>query len=102
MQHHVYSVWDFMSLTKDLHHEIAPARWPWTPAGEASTRFVQDVAAQGDFHAPLSQRLLAARCGDDASKWREAETAAETAVQARLQFWDGVLAALPNQVSQAA
>ena len=180
MQHHVYSVWDFMSLIKYLHHEIAPARWPWTPAGETSTRFVQDVAAQGidaalctglapapsvaftrtpfdflasgkphavaavlalghehvipsmfraflsrmtvtesqapsfhcylkrhvhldeDFHAPLSQRLLAARCGDDASKWREAETAAETAVQARLQFWDGVLAALPNQVSQAA
>jgi len=225
MQHHVYSVWDFMSLIKYLQNEIAPARWPWTPSGDASvqrfinelvleeetdialpgreghtshfllyleamreigadadipTRFVQDVAGQGidaalcaglapapsvaftrttfdflasgkphtvaaalalgrehvipsmfraflsrmtvtetqapsfhyylnrhvhldeDFHAPLSLRMLAALCGDDANKWREAEAAAETAVQARLQFWDGVLAALPSQQSQAA
>ena len=225
MQHHVYSVWDFMSLIKYLQNEVAPARWPWTPSGDASvqrfinelvleeetdialpgrqghtshfmlyleamreiganvdvpTRFVQKVAEQGidaaliaglapapsaaftrttfyflasgkphtvaaalalgrehvipsmfraflsrmavtevqapsfhyylnrhvhldeDFHAPLSLRLLAALCDDDANKWREAEAAAETAVNARLQFWDGVFAALPSQQSQAA
>ncbi|HEY9098453.1 MAG TPA: DUF3050 domain-containing protein [Thiobacillus sp.] len=225
MQHHVYSVWDFMSLIKYLQHEIAPARWPWTPGGDASiqrfinelvleeesdvalpgreghtshfllylgamreigadadtpARFVEGVAGQGidhaldaglapapsarftrttfdflasgkphtvaaalalgrehvipsmfraflsrmtvtesqapsfhyylnrhvhldeDFHAPLSLRLLASLCGDDPAKWREAETAAETAVNARLQFWDGVFAALPSQQFQAA
>jgi len=225
MQHHVYSVWDFMSLIKYLQNEIAPARWPWTPNGDASVqrfinelvleeetdialpgreghtshfmlyleamreigadadtpvRFVQQVAGQGieaalgaglapapsvafthttfdflasgkphavaaalalgrehvipsmfraflsrmavteaqapsfyyylnrhvhldeDFHAPLSLRLLAALCGDDAEKWREAEAAAETAVNARLLFWDGVLQALPSQHAQAA
>jgi hypothetical protein len=225
MQHHVYSVWDFMSLIKYLQNEVAPARWPWTPSGdatvqrfinelvleeetdiglpgqegntshfmlylaamrevgadaEAPTRFVQiagergidaalasgiapgpsavfvratfDFLASGkshtvaaalalgrehvipsmfrallarmavpetqapsfhyyltrhihldeDFHAPLSLRLLAALCGDDAAKWREAEAAAETAVSARMQFWDGVLAALPSQRSRAA
>ena len=225
MQHHVYSVWDFMSLIKYLQNEIAPARWPWTPAGDASVqrfinelvleeetdialpgheghtshfmlylaamreigadadtpvRFVQIVAEQGiaaalaaglapapsaaftgttfdfldsgkshtvaaalalgrehvipsmfraflsrmavteaqapsfhyylnrhvhldeDFHAPLSLRLLAALCGDDAEKWREAEAAAEAAVNARLLFWDGVLKALPSQHAQAA
>ena len=225
MQHHVYSVWDFMSLIKYLQNEIAPARWPWTPQGDASVqrfinelvleeetdialpgqegftshfmlylaamreigadadtpaRFVQQVAEQGidaalasglapapsaaftrttfdflasgkphavaaalalgrehvipsmfraflsrmavteaqapsfhyylnrhvhldeDFHAPLSLRLLAALCGGDAGKWREAEAAAEAAVNARLQFWDGVLQALPSQHAQAA
>ncbi|MFZ3042036.1 MAG: DUF3050 domain-containing protein [Thiobacillus sp.] len=224
MRHHVYSVWDFMSLIKYLQHEIAPARWPWTPGGDASVqrfinelvleeetdialpgqegftshymlylaamreigadadtpaRFVQQVAEQGieaalasghapapsaaftrttfcflasgkphtvaaalalgrehvipsmfraflsrmavtdaqapsfhyylnrhvhldeDFHAPLSLRLLAALCGDDADRWREAEAAAEAAVNARLQFWDGVLKALPSQRAQA-
>ncbi|MDO9635904.1 MAG: DUF3050 domain-containing protein, partial [Thiobacillus sp.] len=55
-----------------------------------------------DFHAPLSLRLLAALCGEDADKWREAEAAAEAAVDARLQFWDGVLKALPSQHAQAA
>jgi hypothetical protein len=225
MQHHVYSVWDFMSLIKYLQNEIAPARWPWTPGGDASVqrfinelvleeetdialpgqqghtshymlylaamrevgadadtpaRFVQHVAGQGidaalgsglaprpsadftrttfdflasgkphavaaalalgrehvipsmfraflsrmavteaqapsfhyylnrhvhldeDFHAPLSLRLLAALCGDDFGKWREAEAAAEAAVSARLLFWDGVLKALPSQHAQAA
>jgi hypothetical protein len=225
MQHHVYSVWDFMSLIKYLQNEVAPARWPWTPSGDASVqrfinelvleeetdsalpghdghtshfmlyiaamreigadaetpaRFVQKVAQQGiagalasglapapsatftrttfefiasgkphavaaalalgrehvipsmfraflarmavtetqapsfhyylnrhihldeDFHAPMSLRLLAALCGDDAGKWREAEAAAEAAVKARVEFWDGVLAALPSQHVQAA
>ena len=225
MQHHVYSVWDFMSLIKFLQNEVAPSRWPWAPRGDASVqrfinelvleeetdislpgreghtshfmlylevmreigadadapmRFVQMVEAQGiaqalgsdfapkpsatftrttfdfldsgkphtvaaalalgrehvipsmfraflsrmsvtdaqapsfhyylnrhvhldeDFHAPLSLRLLAALCGDDAAKWREAEAAAETAVNARLLFWDGVLEALPSQHAQAA
>jgi hypothetical protein len=225
MRHHVYSVWDFMSLIKYLQNEVAPARWPWTPDGDASVqrfinelvleeetdialpgqeghtshfmlylaamrevgadadtpaRFVHKVAEQGivaalasglapvpsaiftrttfdflasgkphtvaaalalgrehiipsmfraflsrmavteaqapsfhyylnrhvhldeDFHAPLSLRLLAALCGGDAVKWREAEAAAEAAVNARTQFWDGVLAALPSQQSKAA
>ena len=225
MQHHVYSVWDFMSLIKYLQHEVAPARWPWTPSGDASVqrfinelvleeetdialpgqegftshymlylaamrevgadadtpaRFVQLAGEQGidaalasglapapsatftrstfdfiasgkphavaaalalgrehvipsmfraflsrmavteaqapsfhyylnrhvhldeDFHAPLSLRLLAALCGGDANKWREAEAAAEAAVNARLLFWDGVLKALPSQHAQAA
>ncbi|WP_296752147.1 DUF3050 domain-containing protein [Thiobacillus sp.] len=225
MQHHVYSVWDFMSLVKYLQNEVAPARWPWLPGGDASVqrfinemvleeetdaappgqqghtshfmlylaamreigadagvpaRFVQKVAEQGvdaaldsglapapsvaftrttfgflasgkphtvgaalalgrehiipsmfrallsrmavteaqapsfhyylnrhvqldgDSHAPLSLRLLAALCGDDPGKWREAEAAAETAVAARLQLWDGALAALPSRQSKAA
>lgn len=225
MQHHVYSVWDFMSLIKYLQNEIAPAHWPWTPGADASVQrfinelvleeetdialpghdghtshyllylaamreigadadtpahFVRIVAEQGiaaaldaglapvpsatftrttfdclasdkphavaaalalgrehvipsmfraflsrmavteaqapsfhyylnrhvhldeDFHAPMSLRLLAALCGDDAGKWREAEAAADAAVNARLLFWDGVLKALPSQHAQAA
>lgn len=225
MQHHVYSVWDFMSLIKYLQNEVAPARWPWLPGGDAAVqrfinemvleeetdvappgqeghtshfmlylaamreigadadvpvRFVQKVAEQGitaaldaglapapsvaftrttfdflasgkphavaaalalgrehiipsmfrallsrmavseaqapsfhyylkrhihldgDSHAPLSLRLLAALCGDDPGKWREAEAAAETAVAARLQLWDGAFAALPSRQSKAA
>lgn len=225
MQHHVYSVWDFMSLIKYLQNEVAPARWPWVPHGDASVqRFINelvleeetDIALPGqeghtshfmlyltamkeigadaetpahfvgivgergieaalasglipapsaeftratfgflaggrphevaaalalgrehvipsmfrafltrmavteaqapsfhyylnrhvhldeDFHAPLSLRLLAALCGEAPETWREAEAAAAAAVEARIRFWDGVLAALPSQRSEAA
>jgi len=226
MQHHVHSVWDFMSLIKYLQHTVAPARWPWIPGADASVqrfinelvleeetdqgapgsadpfsshfmlyieamreigadagrmlRFVDRVRDAGidaalddetipeparrfnrvtfdfiasgrphavaaalalgrehiipamfraflermavteaqapifhfylkrhihldeDFHAPLSLRLLDALCGDDPGKRDEAEAAARRAVAARVEFWDGVLAALPSQVKEAA
>ncbi|WP_126463244.1 DUF3050 domain-containing protein [Sulfuritortus calidifontis] len=225
MQHHVYSVWDFMSLIKYLQHNVAPARWPWIPGADASVarfinelvleeetdeappgaagfashfelylgamreigadttqvqRFIELVRGQGlehalanarvpesalrftrvtfgfidsgrphavaaalalgrehvipamfraflarmavteqqaptfhyylnrhihldeDFHAPLSLRLLDALCGDDAGRRAEAEAeaAAVQAIEARLAFWDGVLAALPSQAEK--
>lgn len=224
MAHHVYSVWDFMSLIKYLQHTVAPARWPWTPGAdpavqrfinelnleeetdaaapgqpaefashfqlylgamreigadaERPARFVEIVRSQGleaaldsglvpvpsrefmrvtfafidsdkphvvaaalalgrehvipnmfraflarmavgereaptfhyylrrhihldeDFHAPLSIRLLEGLCAGDPARIREAEAAAIAAIEARLRFWDGVLAALPSQNTQ--
>lgn len=221
MAHHVYSVWDFMSLIKYLQNAVAPARWPWTPGPDpAVQRFINelvleeetDVAAPGqpgefashfqlylgamreigadadrparfvelarshgldtalqsglapepslvfmrmtfgfiasgkphavaaalalgrehvipsmfraflarmavderqaptfhyylkrhihldeDFHAPLSLRLLDGLCAGDPVKIAEAEEAALQAVEARIRFWDGVLAALPGK-----
>jgi hypothetical protein len=55
-----------------------------------------------DFHAPLSLRLLAGLCGGDPEKVAEARTAAIRAVEARVEFWDGVLAALPSVLNKTA
>lgn len=213
MEHHIYSVWDFMSLIKYLQGAIAPTTYPWAPRGDGSvrrfinelvleeesdqtnvegefsshyelyqramaeigadtqvsSRFVAVAAKEGigdalalpdipepsreftrttfgfinnnqphqvaaalalgrehiipamfrqflrqmgikeqdapifyfylnrhihldeDFHAPLSLRLLNSLCGDDEGKTIEAIEAAQAAVAARTQFWDGVL-----------
>jgi hypothetical protein len=218
MQHHVYSVWDFMSLIKYLQSVIAPTTYPWSPHGDASVRrfinelvleeesdetqnpgqfsshfelyhramaeigantvpslqFVNTAATQGiehalalpgiplpskrfttrtfafihgnkphevaaalalgrehiipcmfrsilkrigvsdtqapifhfylnrhihldeDFHAPLSLRLLNGLCGGDENKIQEAIAAANSAVSARIEFWDGVLTAIKS------
>jgi hypothetical protein len=54
MQHHVYSVWDFMSLIKYLQHEVAPARWPWTPHGDASVqRFINELVLEEETDIAL-------------------------------------------------
>ena len=49
-----------------------------------------------DFHAPLSLRLLNSLCDGDEVKIQEAVDAAKQAVTARIQFWDGALAAIKS------
>lgn len=52
MAHHVYSVWDFMSLIKYLQHQVAPARWPWTPGRDASVqRFINELVLEEETDA---------------------------------------------------
>lgn len=38
MEHHVYSVWDFMSLLKYIQSVVAPTSYPWIPKGNANIR----------------------------------------------------------------
>jgi hypothetical protein len=47
MQHHVYSVWDFMSLIKFLQQAVAPSRYPWVPSGDAAVRrFINELVLE--------------------------------------------------------
>lgn len=44
MGHHVFSVWDFMSLAKYLQGRIAPTTLPWVPVGNpAIRRFINEI-----------------------------------------------------------
>ena len=49
-----------------------------------------------DFHAPLSIRMLEELCEGDATRLAEAQDAARVALEARIRFWDGVLAAVAD------
>ncbi len=44
-----------------------------------------------EHHAPLALQMLAALCGTDQEKWREAEETARVALKARIALWDGIL-----------
>ncbi|MDP1524602.1 MAG: DUF3050 domain-containing protein [Rhodocyclaceae bacterium] len=48
MAHHIYSVWDFMSLLKCLQGYIAPTTIPWTPRGSAEVRFFINQIVVGE------------------------------------------------------
>lgn len=44
MSHHVYPVWDFMSLAKCLQGALAPTALPWRPIGDpAVRRFINEI-----------------------------------------------------------
>jgi len=56
MQHHVWSVWDFMSLIKYLQHAVAPARWPWRPGADADVqRFINELVLEEETDAAPPQ-----------------------------------------------
>lgn len=44
MEHHVYAVWDFMSLVTSLRNHFSGVAVPWVPVGSAQTRrFINEI-----------------------------------------------------------
>lgn len=85
MQHHIYSVWDFMSLVKYLQHQVAPARWPWVPGKDATIqRFINELVLEEETDEAGESRL-----GEFASHFQlyiEAMREIGAAVDQPLQF----------------
>jgi hypothetical protein len=48
MQHHVYAVWDFMSLLKALQNNLTCTSVPWFPMGSADTRYLINEIVVGE------------------------------------------------------
>ena len=57
MQHHAFSVWDFMSLLKYLQHALAPARFPWAPVGDPVVRrFINEIVLEEETDKGAPQK----------------------------------------------
>ncbi len=78
MEHHIFAVWDFMSLLKALQNNLTCTSVPWFPKGSADTRFLineivvgeeSDVDAFGNRKSHFELYLEAMQqCGADTTR----------------------------------
>lgn len=48
------------------------------------------IEVDGGEHGPIALEMIAALCGDDEEKWKEAEEVAVRALEVRLALWTGI------------
>ena len=70
------------------------ARRPAAVCDDFQFYLVRHIELDGGEHGAMAARLVSALCGTDPQRWQAAEASALAALEARLQFWDAIHAAI--------
>ena len=80
----------FRNLVRDLNtqHDGELNKFVWY--------LERHIEVDGEDHGPLSLRMVADLCANDGTLWQQATLAAESAIEARLALWDGILSEIQS------
>ncbi|KQC34453.1 heme oxygenase [Nonlabens sp. YIK11] len=53
--------------------------------------FDRHIELDGDEHGPMAHKMVALLCGDDETKWKEATTVSQQALESRYELFSGIL-----------
>ena len=67
-------------LNQDLHGQLSTFIW----------YLERHIEVDGGKHGPMALRMVSDLCGDDGTKWAEAERAAVFALESRIRLWNGI------------
>jgi len=59
------------------------------------------IEVDSEDHGPISLRMVADLCANDDARWEQATLAAESALEARLALWDGILAEISAETASS-
>jgi hypothetical protein len=91
LEHHVFAVWDFMSLIKGLQRQLTRVEAPWLPVGDARTRrLINEVVL-----AEESDELPDGRVCSHFELYREAMRSAGADVSPVALFTEGLARGVP-------
>lgn len=57
------------------------------------------IALDGDEHGPMASRLVSGLCGSDPARWQAAQQAAVSCLEARLELWNAIHAAIRGLIA---
>lgn len=55
------------------------------------------IELDADEHGPMAEEMIRELCGHDLQKWEDSKKASQKALDARLQLWDAIYAAIQKQ-----
>jgi Protein of unknown function (DUF3050) len=81
-------------LIPDMFQQVVDVNERLGSLGTFVDYLSRHIQVDSEEHTPMAMQMLADLCGGDAAKWRECEGTVNTALAARTELWDGILAAI--------